>query len=135
MEIYLLTNRPEVSDTLFTWKDLQAKLTGELLNNLGNFVNRVLTFIAKPEPAGYGSVIPDAPGAESHPLTHSLAENVGKICGAVKLKQGLKIAMSISNEGERILAASRPWEILPRNHKIGTPQPLFKELTDEEVQQ
>ena len=43
----------QVSDTLFTWKDLQAKLTGELLNNLGNFVNRVLTFIAKPEPAGW----------------------------------------------------------------------------------
>ena len=27
---------------------------------------------------GYGSVIPDAPGAESHPLTQSLAEKVGK---------------------------------------------------------
>ncbi|KAJ9701153.1 hypothetical protein PVL29_006479 [Vitis rotundifolia] len=45
---YLLTNRPEVSDTLFTWVDLQAKLNSELLNNLGNFINRVLSFIAKP---------------------------------------------------------------------------------------
>ena len=27
---------------------------------------------------GYGSVIPDALGAESHPLTQSMAENVGK---------------------------------------------------------
>ncbi|KAJ9697280.1 hypothetical protein PVL29_009185 [Vitis rotundifolia] len=44
---YLLTNRPEVSDTLFTWVDLQAKLNTELLNNLGNFINRVLSFIAK----------------------------------------------------------------------------------------
>lgn len=42
-----------MSDTLFTWDDLQAKVTGELLNNLGNFVNRVLSFIAKPEPAGW----------------------------------------------------------------------------------
>ncbi|KAJ0234787.1 Methionine--tRNA ligase [Hirschfeldia incana] len=204
---YLLTNRPEVSDTQFLWDDLRAKLTGELLHNLGNFVNRVLTFIAKPEPAGYGSVIPDAPGAESHPLTQSLAEDVGKFLKQyveamekVKLKQGLKIAMSISNEGNAYLQetkfwklykenkpscaivirtaaglvhllaqllepfmpsfsrevfkqlnlplqfslsdergeltlASTPWEILPRNHKIGTPQPLFKELTEEEVQQ
>ena len=23
---------------------------------------------------------------------------------------------------------SRPWEILPAGHKIGTPEPLFKEL-------
>ncbi|CAH1419255.1 unnamed protein product [Lactuca virosa] len=43
----LLTNRPEVSDTLFTWADLKAKLNSELLNNLGNFINRVLSFIAK----------------------------------------------------------------------------------------
>ncbi|KAJ4904487.1 putative methionine--tRNA ligase [Raphanus sativus] len=200
---YLLTNRPEVSDTLFLWGDLQAKLTGELLNNLGNFVNRVLSFIAKPEPAGYGSIIPDAPGAESHPLTKSLAEKVGKLVEEyvqamekVKLKQGLKTAMTISNEGNWYLQetqfwklfkedkpscaivirtaaglvyllaqilepfmpsfsrevfkqlnlplhfslsdegiASRLWEILPPGHKIGTPKPLFKELTDEEVQQ
>lgn len=37
----------QVSDTLFTWSDLQAKLNSELLSNLGNFVNRVLSFIAK----------------------------------------------------------------------------------------
>ncbi|CAI9265415.1 unnamed protein product [Lactuca saligna] len=44
---YLLTNRPKVSDILFTWIDLQAKLNTELLNNLGNFINRVLSFISK----------------------------------------------------------------------------------------
>ncbi|CAI9282636.1 unnamed protein product [Lactuca saligna] len=44
---YLLTNRPKVSDILFTWTDLQAKLNTELLNNLGNFINRVLSFISK----------------------------------------------------------------------------------------
>jgi methionyl-tRNA synthetase len=38
----------QISDTLFTWDDLQAKLNGELLNNLGNFINRVLSFVAKP---------------------------------------------------------------------------------------
>lgn len=27
---------------------------------------------------GYGSVVPDAPGAESHTLTMNLAEKVGK---------------------------------------------------------
>ncbi|XP_010495831.1 PREDICTED: methionine--tRNA ligase, cytoplasmic [Camelina sativa] len=204
---YLLTNRPEVSDTSFSWKDLQAKLNGELLSNLGNFVNRVLSFIAKPESSGYGSVIPDAPGAESHPLTISLAEKVEKLVAEyveamekVKLKQGLKTAMLISNEGNfylqanqfwklykddkpscaivirtaaglvhliaqllepfmpsfscevfkqlnlplhfslsdergEVLLASRPWDILPPSHRIGTPQPLFKELVDEEVQQ
>ncbi|KAF6149393.1 hypothetical protein GIB67_016931 [Kingdonia uniflora] len=45
---YLLINRPEVSDRLFAWADLQAKLNSDLLYNLGKYVNRVLSFIAKP---------------------------------------------------------------------------------------
>lgn len=205
---YLLTNRPEVSDTLFTWVDLQAKLNSELLNNLGNFINRVLSFIAKPAGLGYGSVIPDAPGAELHQLTKTLAEKVGRFVEQyveamekVKLKQGLKTAMSISSEGNAYLQesqfwklykedqpscsivvktsvglvhllacllepfmpsfslevlkqlnmppetsfllcdekgdierAKRPWEIVPAGHRIGTPEPLFKELKDEDVE-
>ncbi|KAI4369246.1 hypothetical protein MLD38_017711 [Melastoma candidum] len=205
---YLLTNRPEVSDTLFTWADLQAKLNSELLNNLGNFINRVLSFIAKPSGLGYDSTIPDAPGAELHPLTNALGEKVGKYVEQyveamekVKLKQGLKSAMAISSEGNsylqesqfwrlykedqascsivmkssvglvHILAcllepfmpsfslevfkqlnlaaesqlslqdekgdienAKRPWQIVPAGHIIGTPEPLFKELKDDEVE-
>ncbi|XP_050142709.1 probable methionine--tRNA ligase isoform X4 [Malus sylvestris] len=205
---YLLTNRPEVSDTLFTWADLQAKLNSELLNNLGNFINRVLSFVAKPSGQGYGSIIPDAPQAEADPLTEKLAEKVGKYAEQyieamekVKLKQGLKTAMAISSEGNAYLQESqfwklykedqprcaivmrtsvglvhllacllepfmpsfslevfkqlnlppethlslcddegdidrarRPWEIVPIGHKIGKPEPLFKELKDEEVE-
>ncbi|KAI0523304.1 hypothetical protein KFK09_005699 [Dendrobium nobile] len=205
---YLLTNRPEVSDTLFTWTDLQAKLNTELLNNLGNFINRVLSFVAKPSGSGYNSIIPDAPDAESHHLTKALAEKVSKLVDQyldamekVKLKQGLKTAMSISSEGNSYLQesqfwklykddpsscsivmktstglvlllacllepfmpslssevlkqlnlppethlslcddkgdidkAKQPWNFLPSGHKIGKPEPLFRELKDEEVE-
>ncbi|KGN61431.1 probable methionine--tRNA ligase [Cucumis sativus] len=205
---YLLANRPEVSDTLFTWADLQAKLNGELLNNLGNFIHRVLSFIAKPLGQGYGSIIPDVPDVVSHELTLSLADKVGKYVDQymesmekVKLKQGLKAAMAISSEGNIYLQTAQfwnlykadkpscdivmrtsaglvyllacllepfipsfslevfrqldlplerhislceekgdietvkqPWKILPSGQKIGTPEPLFKELKDEEVE-
>ncbi|PON59393.1 Methionyl-tRNA synthetase [Trema orientale] len=205
---YLLTNRPEVSDTLFTWVDLQAKLNSELLNNLGNFINRVLSFITKPQGIGYGSIIPDSPGAEVHPLTKTLAEKISKFVDQyieamekVKLKQALKIGMSISSEGNAYLQESqfwklykqdqdscnivirtsvglvfllacllepfmpsfslkvlkqldippenqlslsnesgdlerarKPWEFISAGHKIGTPEPLFKELKDEAVE-
>ncbi|KAH0466763.1 hypothetical protein IEQ34_004001 [Dendrobium chrysotoxum] len=205
---YLLTNRPEVSDTLFTWTDLQAKLNTELLNNLGNFINRVLSFVAKPAGSGYNSIIPDAPDAESHHLTKALAEKVVKLVEQyldamekVKLKQGLKTAMSISSEGNSYLQesqfwklfkddpsscsivmktsaglvlllacllepfmpsfssevlkqlnlppethlslcddkgdidkAKQPWNFLPSGHTIGKPEPLFRELKDEEVE-
>lgn len=115
---YLLTNRPEVSDTLFTWADLQAKLNSELLNNLGNFINRVLSFIAKDLNSGYGSIIPDAPGAESHLLTKTLGDKIGdyvdqyvEAMEKVKLKQGLKIAMTISGEGNAYLQESQFWRL------------------------
>ncbi|CAA7393341.1 unnamed protein product [Spirodela intermedia] len=115
---YLLTNRPEVSDTLFTWADLQAKLNNELLNNLGNFINRVLSFIAKPSGQGYNSIIPDAPNPASYHKTKILAEKVGVYVDQyidamekVKLKQGLKTAMSISSEGNSYLQDSQFWKL------------------------
>ncbi|RLM78656.1 putative methionine--tRNA ligase [Panicum miliaceum] len=115
---YLLMCRPEASDTLFTWTDLQAKLNSELLNNLGNFINRVLSFIAKPAGAGYDSIIPDAPGAESHPLTSELAEKTSirveqylDAMEKVKLKRGLKSAMGISSDGNAYLQESEFWKL------------------------
>ena len=41
---YLLLNRPETSDTNFTWDGLAQTNNNILLNNLGNFVLRALTF-------------------------------------------------------------------------------------------
>jgi methionyl-tRNA synthetase len=38
---YLISNRPETSDTDFKWDDFVAKNNNELLANLGNLVNRV----------------------------------------------------------------------------------------------
>ncbi|GJN20536.1 hypothetical protein PR202_gb07927 [Eleusine coracana subsp. coracana] len=106
------------SDTQFNWTDLQAKLNNELLNNLGNFINRVLSFIAKPEGTGYGSIIPDAPNAESHTLTQQLAKDIGdtvekyiEAMDKVKLKQGLKYAMAISKDGNHYLQNTKFWKL------------------------
>lgn len=37
---YLLYLRPEGQDSTFSWSDLMLKNNSELLNNLGNFINR-----------------------------------------------------------------------------------------------
>lgn len=37
---YLLFIRPEGQDTAFSWTDMLLKNNSELLNNLGNFINR-----------------------------------------------------------------------------------------------
>ncbi len=51
---YIFYNRPEKSDTQFTWKDFQEKMNSELIGNLGNLVNRTLTFVSR----YYGGKIP-----------------------------------------------------------------------------
>ncbi|PRQ41021.1 putative methionine--tRNA ligase [Rosa chinensis] len=127
---YLLTNRPEVSDTLFTWADLQAKLKSELVGNLGNFINRVLSFVAKPSgKGGYGDTIPDAPHADSDALTLQLAEKVSRYVEQyieamekLKLKIALKIAMSISTEGNAYLQETKFWKLYKdRRTDLGAP--------------
>jgi methionyl-tRNA synthetase len=54
---YIFYNRPEKADALFTWKDFQEKVNGELIGNLGNLVNRTLAFVTR----YYNGEIPDAP--------------------------------------------------------------------------
>jgi methionyl-tRNA synthetase len=44
---YIFYNRPEKADALFTWKDFQEKVNGELIGNLGNLVNRTLSFVTR----------------------------------------------------------------------------------------
>ncbi|CEG82275.1 Putative Methionine-tRNA ligase (EC:6.1.) [Rhizopus microsporus] len=53
---YLLSVRPESSDSMFTWSEFITKNNSELLNNFGNFVNRAIRFIF----AKYDGVIPKA---------------------------------------------------------------------------
>lgn len=43
---YLCSIRPETDDSNFSWSDMQAKVNAELVNNIGNLVNRVLQFSA-----------------------------------------------------------------------------------------
>ncbi|CAO2841343.1 unnamed protein product [Amaranthus hypochondriacus] len=107
--------RPESADSSFSWQDLQAKLNGELCDNLGNFINRVLTFVEKKPPAkGFGSVIPDVcdyvPTARDNTFVDYLKRYITEYVQAMekaKLKDGLKAAMNISGEGNRYLQESQ----------------------------
>ena len=47
LRYYLTTLIPESNDSSFTWKGFEAKINNELANNIGNFINRCLTFFYK----------------------------------------------------------------------------------------
>ena len=62
---YIFYNRPEKSDTTFTWADFQEKVNGELIGNLGNLVNRTLTFVAR----YFEGKVPELPASPSRGVT------------------------------------------------------------------
>ena len=52
LRYYLTSISPEGSDSSFTWEGLQARVNGELANNIGNLINRCLKFWKKNWPEG-----------------------------------------------------------------------------------
>ncbi|KAI8968167.1 tRNA synthetases class I (M)-domain-containing protein [Mycotypha africana] len=101
---YLMSVRPETSDSMFTWNEFITKNNSELLNNLGNFVNRAIRFIF----AKYDGVIPKA--VFSGKLEAELVKDVNGLLKqyiealeAVKLRAGLGVAMAISARGNQYL--------------------------------
>lgn len=103
---YLISNRPESSDSQFSWSEFIARNNGELLNNLGNFVNRVLTFVSKK----YESNLPQQDDRPLEGRFKSFVDDINKLLGtyaenmeAAKLRVGLSTMMAISARGNLFL--------------------------------
>lgn len=115
---YLLLNRPEGSDSLFTWADLATKNNDELINNLGNFINRTVTFLFK----YFNGIVPDIieDDEEDQQFSEKVNAELAGYCqlmDSVSLKAGLKKAMSISKIGNLYLQTKQPWKLLKQNKK------------------
>jgi len=83
------------------WDDFVAKNNNELLANLGNFSNRLLKFVS----SSFKSVVPSY-GADTHneqdlAFVKQLFDKLNRyilMMEAVKLKDGLKVAMEYSSD-------------------------------------
>lgn len=103
---YLLSARPESSDTQFSWDDFVARNNSELLANLGNFVNRVIKF----SNAKYNGVVADFSTSELGDTFTLLKADVdglltkyNTLMENTKLKSAQDTAMAISSRGNQFL--------------------------------
>lgn len=114
---YLLSNRPETSDTDFKWDDFVAKNNNELLSNLGNLVNRVLVFTTKhfngKVPKYYENKI-EATEKEFLENTMNKFKNYIKSMKNVEIREGIKIFMEISSLGNGYLQNTKPWDLMKK---------------------
>ena len=104
---------PEQKDADFTWADFQAKNNNELVNNLGNFVNRALVLTDK----YWGGIIPAQneltdmdksvlSDLESYPL--KISASIEKH----RYKEALGLIMKLSDLGNKYLADTEPWKLI-----------------------
>ncbi|GFH28717.1 tRNA-binding domain-containing protein [Haematococcus lacustris] len=99
---YLLSVRPEQQDTDFKWSDLQARTNSELLANLGNLFFNGVVPAAHPEK---GAQALAALGATVGP---KVAEYYAAM-EAIKLREGIRLAMTISADGNKFIQDNQPW--------------------------
>ena len=109
---YLLFVRPENQDTVFSWTDLVLKNNTELLNNLGNFVNRALSFLDKT----FGGVIPEMRLTQDDlqllTSVHTEIVEYSDHMEHVRLREALRSVLSVSRLGNQMMQSAMPWVLV-----------------------
>ncbi|GFY56073.1 methionine--tRNA ligase, cytoplasmic, partial [Trichonephila inaurata madagascariensis] len=109
---YLLYLRPEAQDTFFNWNDLMLKINSELLNNLGNFINRGLTFISN----NFEGCIPemlleDGDKKLIAEVDYEL-KNYIQCMEKTRLRDAIKYMLNISRIGNQYIQSNKPWKLV-----------------------
>ncbi|XP_017264025.1 methionine--tRNA ligase, cytoplasmic isoform X2 [Kryptolebias marmoratus] len=121
---YLLYVRPEGQDSAFSWADMALKNNSELLNNLGNFINRAGMFVTK---FFEGCV----PVMDLQREDKKLLALVGwelqqyiQLMDKVKIRDALKHILNISRHGNQYIQVNEPWKKIkegdPERQRAGT---------------
>lgn len=112
---YLASARPEGQDSAFSWLDLMTRNNSELLNNLGNFINRAMVFCEK----NYGGTIPEIILTDADLMLLALVnrEIKGYILSMEKarMRDGIRHILSISRHGNQYMQSQQPWVLLKGN--------------------
>lgn len=120
---YIYLNRPEKSDVTFTWKDFQEKVNGELIGNVGNLVNRTLTFVSR----YFDGVIPEGKSdAAFWEAVVSLEKKAHDHLERAELRDGLKTILEISDLANKKFQDGEPWKT--RNTDPEAAKSLIRDL-------
>lgn len=123
----MIKNMPETKDSEFTWKSYQESTNSELVNNLANFVNRVIVLTNKyyegnvPEfDENQDLTGPDDPMDAAYHDSELLRlfDDLHIVCEHIRkyeFRNALQKVMDISSKGNQILQANEPWKKIKTN--------------------
>ncbi len=111
---YTLTaNAPETKDNDFSWKDFQTKNKSELLDILGNFINRIMVLAHKhfegkvPEENAHFDLEAD--------IKEKIADTPKVVADALerfKFREAQSLMMELARAGNKYLTDTEPWKLV-----------------------
>ncbi|XP_077996837.1 methionine--tRNA ligase, cytoplasmic-like isoform X2 [Glandiceps talaboti] len=112
---YLLYVRPETQDSAFSWSDFALKNNSELLNNLGNFINRALVFCERNFNSEVPAITLTAEDEELLAMVNRELQSYAQNLGKCRVRDGLRNILSISRLGNQMIQANMPWKLIKGN--------------------
>ncbi|ABP50880.1 MULTISPECIES: methionine--tRNA ligase [Pyrobaculum] len=108
--------RPENRDTSFTWQTALEVINKVLNDDVGNYANRVLSFIK----SRMGGAVPPPgkPSPEDEEFISKVAQLFQKAeahYDAIELKEAVHTVVEIAREGNKYLNARAPWELAKKD--------------------
>jgi methionyl-tRNA synthetase len=111
LRFYIAAILPETGDVVFSWRELQQRVNSDLIGNLGNYINRVLSFTSKyfggelPKPeeltAGAKEVLADF---------RELENSFDRKMRGIRPREALADLLAMGRRANRFFDASAPWK-------------------------
>jgi methionyl-tRNA synthetase len=111
LRFYLASNLPETGDVVFSWRDFGSRVNSDLIGNLGNYINRVLSFAEKyadgemPRP----KELPEEARAVFEDFKE-LERRFETKMRAPKPREALGELLAMGRRANRFFDASAPWK-------------------------
>jgi len=114
---YLFYNRPEKSDSVFTWRDFQEKVNGELIGNLANLVNRTLTFVERYFDGRLEEAEQDEASLAFWQSVEQAEDRVLAALEHIELREALREIFALSSIGNKRFQEEEPWKAVKEDPK------------------
>ena len=130
LRYHMIKNMPEQRDSEFTWKGYQESVNNELVNNLANFVNRVIVLTHK----YYEGIVPEfdpnevfkSATTEDYDGFHEsemlqLHDDLQEVCEYIRnfeFRAALTQLMRISSQGNQLLQFNEPWKAIKEDPEL-----------------
>ena len=117
LRFYLARISPENKDSDFSWKDFQVKINNELVNVIGNLINRVIVFANKYFAGKINS--------KNLPQSKEILENINNLFQEIednyanyKVRKNTKLILELARIGNKYFDESSPWEKIKQDKQL-----------------